>query len=58
MIRNATPAVAVSLAPGEGRHIFFADVLSALSVRHTPAAVCHHRIERDDVTLRMVRGAG
>lgn len=40
----------------EDRHIFFAYVLLALSVLHIAAAVWHHRIKRDNVALRMVRG--
>ncbi|CAL76638.1 putative Cytochrome b561 family protein [Bradyrhizobium sp. ORS 278] len=42
----------------EDRHIFFAYVLLALSVLHIAAAVWHHRVKRDDVALRMVRGTG
>ncbi|MBV9565293.1 MAG: cytochrome b [Bradyrhizobium sp.] len=40
----------------EERHIFFAYVLLALVVLHVAAAVWHHFIRRDRVTMRMVRG--
>ncbi|HEY8965858.1 MAG TPA: cytochrome b/b6 domain-containing protein, partial [Candidatus Methylacidiphilales bacterium] len=40
----------------EDRHILFAYVLLALSVLHIGAALWHHRIKRDDVALRMMRG--
>ena len=40
----------------EDRHILFAYVLLALAVIHVTAAVWHHRIKRDGVVLRMVRG--
>ena len=40
----------------EDRHILFAHVLLALSVLHIGAALWHHRIKRDDVALRMMRG--
>lgn len=40
----------------EDRHILFAYVLLALIVLHVMAALWHHRIRRDTVVLRMVRG--
>jgi cytochrome b561 len=40
----------------EDRHILFAYVLLALIVLHFAAAVWHHFIRRDRVTVRMVRG--
>jgi cytochrome b561 len=40
----------------EDRHILVAYVLLALAVVHVAAALWHHRIKRDDVVLRMVRG--
>jgi cytochrome b561 len=40
----------------EDRHILFAYVLLALIVLHVLAAIWHHRVRRDTVVLRMVRG--
>ena len=40
----------------EDRHILFAYVLLALVAIHIAAALWHHRIKRDDVVLRMMRG--
>lgn len=40
----------------EDRHILFAYVLLGLVVLHVAAALWHHRIKRDTVVLRMVRG--
>lgn len=40
----------------EDRHILIAYVLLALTVLHLAAVVWHHRIKRDNVMLRMVRG--
>ena len=40
----------------EDRHILFAYVLLALVVLHVVAAIWHHRIRRDTVVVRMVRG--
>ena len=39
----------------EERHILFAYVLLALVVLHVAAAVWHHFVRRDRVTMRMVR---
>ena len=37
------------------RHILFAYVLLALVVLHVAAAVWHHFVRRDRVTMRMVK---